>query len=74
MLAKKAGMKYVTITAKHHDGFALWDSQVSDYDVAQFTDPRRDIIRELAAALADRHDVGVQLCALHRALERVGPS
>ncbi len=50
LLAKKAGMKYVTITAKHHDGFALWDSQVSDYDVAQFTDPRRDIIRELAAA------------------------
>jgi alpha-L-fucosidase len=50
LLAKKAGMKYVTITAKHHDGFALWDSQVSDYDVAEFTDPRRDIIRELAAA------------------------
>ena len=29
ILAKNAGMKYVTITAKHHDGFALWDSQVS---------------------------------------------
>jgi len=50
LLAKKAGMKYVTITAKHHDGFALWDSQVSDYDVAEFTDPKRDIIRELAEA------------------------
>jgi alpha-L-fucosidase len=50
LLAKRAGMKYVTLTAKHHDGFALWDSQVSDYDVADHTDPRRDIVRELAAA------------------------
>jgi len=50
LLAKKAGMKYVTITAKHHDGFALWDSQVSDYDVAEFTDPKRDIVSELSDA------------------------
>ena len=50
LLAKKAGMKYVTITAKHHDGFALWDSKVSDYDVAEFTHPKRDIIRELSDA------------------------
>jgi len=50
LLAKKAGMKYVTITAKHHDGFALWDSKVSDYDVAEFTNPKRDIIKELSEA------------------------
>lgn len=50
ILAKKAGMKYVTLTAKHHDGFALWDSQVSDYDVAEYTHPKRDIVRELADA------------------------
>ncbi len=50
ILAKNAGMKYVTITAKHHDGFALWDSQVSDYDVAEFTNPKRDIIKELSDA------------------------
>jgi alpha-L-fucosidase len=50
ILAKKAGMRYVTITAKHHDGFALWDSQVSDYDVAEFTSPKRDVIKELADA------------------------
>jgi alpha-L-fucosidase len=50
VLAKRAGMKYVTITAKHHDGFALWDSRVSDYDVADHTRPRRDIVGELAAA------------------------
>jgi alpha-L-fucosidase len=50
ILAKNAGMKYVVITAKHHDGFALWDSKANSYNVAQFTNPQRDIIRELAAA------------------------
>jgi len=32
-IAKNAGMKYIVITSKHHDGFCLWDSRVSDYDV-----------------------------------------
>jgi alpha-L-fucosidase len=58
LLAKKAGMKYVTLTAKHHDGFALWDSQVSDYDVAEFTHPKRDIVKELADAC---HKHGLKL-------------
>ncbi len=50
ILAKKSGMKYVTITAKHHDGFGLWDSKVSNYDLGDYTNPRRDIIKELADA------------------------
>ena len=50
LLAKQAGMKYVVITAKHHDGFALWDSKASEYDVSEFTNPKRDIIKELASA------------------------
>lgn len=50
ILAKKAGMKYVTLTAKHHDGFALWDSQVGDFDIGEYTRPKRDIVAELAAA------------------------
>lgn len=50
LLAKKSGMKYVTLTAKHHDGFALWDSKVSDYDIADHTNPKRDIVGELAEA------------------------
>jgi alpha-L-fucosidase len=58
LLAKEAGMKYVTLTAKHHDGFALWDSQVSDYDVADFTHPSRDIVKELADAC---HKHGLKL-------------
>jgi alpha-L-fucosidase len=50
ILAKKSGMKYVTLTAKHHDGFALWDSKVSDYDLGDYTNPKRDIVKELADA------------------------
>src|SRR5689334_18240326 len=34
-MAKGAGMKYITITSKHHDGFAMWDSKVSDYNVVK---------------------------------------
>jgi alpha-L-fucosidase len=51
-LAKDAGMKYVVITSKHHDGFALYDSKVSRFDVVDATPSRRDILRELAAACA----------------------
>lgn len=50
ILAKKSGMKYVTFTAKHHDGFALWDSEVSHYDIGDCTNHRRDIVKELAEA------------------------
>ncbi|MBN1926391.1 MAG: alpha-L-fucosidase [Prolixibacteraceae bacterium] len=49
-LAKEAGMKYIVITSKHHDGFALFDSKVSEYDVMDATPFKRDIIGELAAA------------------------
>ncbi len=47
-LAKAAGMKYITVTSKHHDGFAMFDSKVSDWDVMDRTPFRRDVIRELA--------------------------
>ena len=47
--AKRAGMKYIAITAKHHDGFGMWDSDVSDYDLGS-TPCKRDILGELAAA------------------------
>ncbi len=48
-IAKAAGMKYMVITAKHHDGFALFNSKVSDYDVMN-TPFGRDIIKELKEA------------------------
>lgn len=47
--AKAYGVKYVCLTAKHHDGFALYDSDASDYSVMS-TPFRRDIVRELAEA------------------------
>jgi alpha-L-fucosidase len=64
LLAKKAGMKYVTITAKHHDGFALWNSEVSDYDVYDHTSPQRDIIGELSEA-CQKHGLKLGLYYSH---------
>jgi alpha-L-fucosidase len=51
-LAARAGMRYFVITTKHHDGFALWDSAVSNYDIAAtpFGATGRDPLGELAAA------------------------
>ena len=49
-LARDAGMKYIVITSKHHDGFALFDSKVSKYDVVDATPFKRDILKELVAA------------------------
>ncbi len=55
-LAVDAGMKYVVITAKHHDGFALFGSKVSAYNVVDATPFKRDVLKELAAACA-RHGI-----------------
>ncbi|NJN27334.1 MAG: alpha-L-fucosidase [Cyclobacteriaceae bacterium] len=64
ILAKKSGMKYVTLTAKHHDGFALWDSQVSEYDLGNFTRPKRDIVKELSIA-CQKHGLKLGLYYSH---------
>jgi alpha-L-fucosidase len=47
--ARRAGMKYAVLTTRHHDGFCLWDSQVTDYTSAAQA-PRRDFIREYVEA------------------------
>lgn len=49
-IAKAAGMRYMVITSKHHDGFALFDSEVDDFNVVDRTPFGRDIIRELEQA------------------------
>ncbi|MDX2431698.1 MAG: alpha-L-fucosidase, partial [Bacteroides sp.] len=47
-LAKKAGMKYLVITTKHHEGFCLWDSEYTEYDIASSPMAGRDFIKELS--------------------------
>jgi alpha-L-fucosidase len=64
--AKSAGMKYIVITSKHHDGFCLWDSKVTQWDVMDATPFKRDILKELSAA-CKRH--GVKLCFYHSIMD-----
>ncbi len=45
-----AGQKYIVITSKHHDGFAMFDSQASDWNIVKATPFKRDPLKELAAA------------------------
>jgi alpha-L-fucosidase len=54
-MAEDAGMKYVVITSKHHDGFAMYRSQVSPFNIYDATPFHRDPIKELADACARHH-------------------
>ena len=58
-LAKAAGMKYLVITAKHHDGFAMYHSQVSAYNIVDWTPFKRDLLKELAVACRKQ---GIRFC------------
>ncbi|MGC8829256.1 MAG: alpha-L-fucosidase [Verrucomicrobiia bacterium] len=49
-LAKEAGMKYIVITSKHHDGFALFDSKVTEWDVVDATPYKKDLLKPLSEA------------------------
>jgi alpha-L-fucosidase len=49
-LASKAGMKYLVLTTKHHDGFSMYESALTPYDVVDATPFKRDVTRELAEA------------------------
>jgi len=55
-LAVDAGMKYIVITSKHHDGFAMFGSKTSPYNIVDATPFKRDPLKELAAACA-RHKI-----------------
>ena len=48
-LAKKAGMKYMVMTTKHHEGFCLWDTQMTDYNAVK-RGPGRDLVKEYVEA------------------------
>lgn len=47
--AKAAGMKYIVLTAKHHDGFCLWDTKLTDYNIMN-SPFKRDVVKELSEA------------------------
>jgi len=64
-IAKDAGMKYIVITSKHHDGFCLFDAGNSDYDVMA-TPFKRDILKELSAACKRE---GIRLCFYHSIMD-----
>ncbi len=56
-LAKEAGMKYIIIVVKHHDGFCMWDSKFTDYDIMS-TPFQRDIFGEFVTAA---HNAGIKI-------------
>lgn len=49
-MAKDAGMKYITITSRHHDGFSMFDTKATDYDIVDGTPYRKDVLKDLADA------------------------
>ncbi|RAJ87339.1 alpha-L-fucosidase [Chitinophaga dinghuensis] len=49
-IAKNSGVKYLVITAKHHEGFSMYDSKVTDFDIVDATPYKKDPMKELAAA------------------------
>ncbi|MCX5643713.1 MAG: alpha-L-fucosidase [Phycisphaerae bacterium] len=55
-MAEDAGMKYIVITSKHHDGFAMYGSKVTKYNIVDATPFQRDPLKELAAACA-KHNI-----------------
>jgi alpha-L-fucosidase len=65
-IAKDAGMKYIVITSKHHDGFSMFDSDFSDYDIVDSTPFKRDPIKELAVEAKKQ---GLVLCFYYSILD-----
>ena len=64
-LAREAGMKYFVITSKHHDGFALWPSEYTDYDIAS-TPYKKDVLRDMELAC---EKLGIMFGTYHSILD-----
>ena len=65
-LAKAGGMKYITITSKHHDGFAMFDSKLTDWNIVARTPYGKDVLAMLAA---ECHRQGIKLFFYHSQLD-----
>jgi alpha-L-fucosidase len=64
-IAKDAGMKYIVITSKHHDGFGLFNSKQTDFDIMS-TPFKRDVLKELSVACKKE---GITLCFYHSIMD-----
>ncbi len=64
--AKMAGMKYIVITAKHHDGFCMFDTALTDYDIIDRTPFKRDALKELSEECRRQ---GIKFCAYYSILD-----
>jgi alpha-L-fucosidase len=65
-IARGAGMKYMVITSKHHDGFCLFDSKATDYDVVDATPYGKDLLRPLAEECRKQ---GLQFCVYYSIMD-----
>jgi alpha-L-fucosidase len=70
LLAKAAGMKYITITSRHHDGFAMFDSKVSDWNIVARTPYKKDPLKMLAD---ECHRQGIKLFFYYSQLDWHNP-
>jgi len=70
-MVKDAGMKYITITSKHHDGFAMWGTKQSDWDIVDRTPYHQDALKMLAG---ECHKQGVKLFFYHSQLDWHNPN
>jgi alpha-L-fucosidase len=70
-IAREAGMKYIVITSKHHDGFSMFDSRVSSYDIVDSTPYRKDPMRALAD---EARKQGLKFCFYYSILDWHNPS
>jgi alpha-L-fucosidase len=64
-VAKSAGMKYLVITSKHHDGFCLWDTKYTDYKITS-TPYRKDVLRQLSGECDAQ---GIMFCTYYSILD-----
>ncbi len=65
-MVKAAGMRYITITSKHHDGFAMFDSKMTDWDIVDATPYGKDVLKMLAD---ECHRQGIKLFFYHSHLD-----
>ena len=65
-MAKNAGMKYIVITSKHHDGFCLWDSKLTEWDIVDASPYNKDLLKQLAEACEKE---GIKLCFYHSIMD-----